>query len=175
MKKTKNISKYNFDWQIVRVLAKTQMSDLNDKLFLVNDFFDNNPTIENQERVINWLEGLSLGYKHNNEDAVYIIGLEIMRYKEMKDLSKENILSKEELLVEVFKTYVKARINLWKDLFKRNEKWLSKGYNQKDLNDFMDFLYLTLEDIDLGRFSYEKLKQLREAALTMKNTHKFLY
>lgn len=175
MKKTKNISKYDFNWQIVRFTAKSQLSDLNDKLMLVNDFFDNNPTIENRERVINWLEGLALGYKKHDVGAIYIIESEIKRYKAIENLSKENILSEEERLVEALEVYIIIRIGLWRDLFRRNEKWLKKGYNQKDLNDFMDFLYLTLENIDLGNYSYQKLKQLREAALIMKNTHKFLY
>ena len=104
------------------------------------------------------------------------IEAEINFYKAQTDLPHEIVLSQEEYLLKASRELLAFRRSLWKDLYKRNKIWLSKGYNQKDLNDFMDFLHLTFEEGDnFGPYTYEKIKQLREAALTMKNTHKFFF
>lgn len=178
MKKTKNISKYDFDWQICRIVAKDCLWYVWDKLPFVRMFWnrEGKANIENQERIINWLEGLALGCKTKHASFIPTIEAEINFYKAQTNLSHEVVSSQEECLLKAKGELLAFRRSLWKDLYKRNKLWLSKGYNQKDLNDFMDFLYLTFEEDDnLAPYTYEKIKLLREAALTMKNTHKFLY
>jgi hypothetical protein len=168
------INKYDINWQITRCLAKKEKS-LEKKLELVNNFFNSNLSIENQERCLNWLEGLLLGYKRTNPTAVIRIRQEIEGFKSFSCLNKEEVKTEEDRLNNACNIPLKQRIELWKDLFKRNEKWLSKGYYHKQQNDFLEFLYLTLEDVELGNYSYQKLKQLQRAASTVRNTYKFLF
>ena len=62
----------------------------------------------------------------------------------------------------------------------RNEKWLLKGYVQPEINEFMDLLAVSLtskvsEYTKTLGLQIEELHAMREAAKTMKNTHKFFF
>jgi len=81
---------------------------------------------------------------------------------------------------DITKYDFKDRLNLWKDLFKRNENWLEKGYNHKEHNHFMDLLWLVFRDNkEEGDIPIEydsiKLYKMRKDAEGKKNTHKFFF
>ena len=178
MKKSKDITKYNLKWQMIRASIKGSDTTLEEKLAKVNSYFNEEKTIDAYERVLNYLEGLQMGYKGKDPDAVNIIQGEIDRYHSINtsELTKEQngFITFEDATKYSFKD----RYNLWRDLFIRNKKWLEKGYIQKEINDFMDILYRLFkqnnEELDRA-YSYEKLQQLRKEAGTKENTHKFFF
>ena len=178
MKKSKDITKYNLKWQMIRASIKGSDTTLEEKLSKVNSYFNEEKTIDAYERVLNYLEGLQMGYKGKDPDAVNIIQNEIDQYRSINtaELTKEQngFITFEDATKYSFKD----RYNLWRDLFIRNKKWLEKGYIQKEINDFMDILYHLFkqnnEELDRA-YSYEKLQQLRKEAGTKENTHKFFF
>ena len=178
MKKSKDITKYNLKWQIVRSQIKGSSVLLDQKLKKVNDYFDSEKTIDAYERVLNYLEGLQLGYKGKVPDAVDLIQKEIDKYRQMNtdDLLKEpdGFITFKDASKYDFDT----RYTLWKDLFLRNKKWLQNGYHQKEINDFMDVLNNLFqqngEKLDAA-YSWKKLQELRKEASTKENKHKFFF
>lgn len=178
MKKSKDITKYNLKWQMVRSKIKGSGTTLEDKINSVNQYFKQEKTKDAHERVLNYLEGLQLGYKGKNQEAVDKIETEIVKYR---SIDKENLPKESNSFInfkEAINYSFDERYNLWRDLFMRNEKWLQKGYLQKEINDFMDVLHKifvknneTLKD----RYSFERLEKLRADAKEKENTHKFFF
>ena len=79
MRKSKDITKYNADWQIVRSSIKGSKFSLEEKLSKVKRYFDNNRSEDRWERCVNWCEGLIMGYKAaKNVDGVIIFDLELI-------------------------------------------------------------------------------------------------
>ena len=76
MQKSKDISKYDIHWQIVRVQAK-KYKDISSKINYVLDFYSNHKTLDNHERIMNWLEGLAMGYRDVHTKAK-ILGTKVL-------------------------------------------------------------------------------------------------
>lgn len=174
MRKSKNITKYEINWQVVRFLAKKE-KNVEKKLKIVNDFFINNLSIDNKERCLNWLEGLAMSYRKKNEGAIVLISQEVNTINSIVVDNKEQDYSEEDIINNISKYNTEDLVGLWKDLFKRNEKWLKKGYIHEEQNNFMDILFNAINSINLGSCSYDKLLELRASAKTMKNTHNFFF
>ena len=178
MKKSKDITKYNLKWQMVRSRIKGPNTSLDDKIEAVNNYYNSEKTVDAYERVLNYLEGLQLGYKGKDQKAVNFINTVIMNYK---TINTENLIKEPNGFItfeDASKYSFEERYNLWKDLFLRNKKWLEKGYIQKEINDFMDVLYQLFQQNKekLGSsYSFEKLEQLRNNAAGKENTHKFFF
>lgn len=176
MKKSRDITKYNLKWQMVRSKVKGSSVDLNNKLKLVNNYFEEEKTIDAYERVLNYLEGLQMGYRGRNQEAVDIIDKVIQNYRNMNIMSLKKEMNG---FIDVSKTRqypYKERLVLWKDLFNRNKKWLQKGYIQKEINDFMDVLYLSFANEHIPEnYSMQSLNDLRSAAEKLDNTHRFFF
>ncbi|MFA5754284.1 MAG: hypothetical protein WC905_02955 [Patescibacteria group bacterium] len=178
MKKTKDITKYNLKWQIIRSNIKGPSISLHSKIKAVSDYFNSEKTIDAYERVLNYLEGLQMGYIGKNQKAVDQIEQEIYKYREMN--TSEMLKEPNGFITfnDAIKYSFKDRYNLWKDLFIRNRKWLKNGYIQKEINDFMDILYRLFQqnqEIIDKSYSYETLEQLRMDASKKTNTHKFFF
>lgn len=178
MKKSKDITKYNLKWQIVRSSIKGPSVSLEEKINAVNTYFNSEKTKDAYERVLNWLEGLQLGYKGKPQDAVDKIEAEIKNYEAMNTASL--LKSSDEFITfkDAIQYSFEDRYVLWKDLFNRNKKWLQKGYHQKEINDFMDVLnqLFVQNEEPLGRaYSFESLENLRGEAKSKINTHKFFF
>ena len=163
---------------MVRSSIKGPSIPLNDKITIANNYFDAEKTVDAYERVLNYFEGLQMGYTGKDPQAVEQIGKEIERYRSMdrSSLLKEpNGFIKFE---DAVKYSFEDRLALWKDLFLRNKKWLEKGYVQKEINDFMDVLNGLFrkngEKLNPS-YSYERLEQLRATASKTQNTHKFFF
>ena len=70
MRKSKDITKYNADWQIVRSSIKGSKFGLEEKLSKVKNYFNSSKSEDRWERAVNWCEGLIMGYKASkNLDA----------------------------------------------------------------------------------------------------------
>lgn len=171
--KTKEISKYDIHWQIVRSELK---GTLNDNLELKTQkafkYFAEGPNSARKERVLNWLQGLERGikdlYRKNYLKAIIEqfsqISVEKTTEITCNRLTDFNCYSKEQLL------------HLYYDLFKTNEKWLKNGYIHKECNAFLDTLLESLKDTQISiKYSEEKLRELRHMANFLPNTHKFLF
>jgi hypothetical protein len=179
MKKSKDVTKYDPDWQIVRVSVKGPSTSLDDKLRIANEYFARNKTYDAWERVANWLEGLQMGYKAAGDTAaIERIAAELSRYNGIVPSTKEPQLSDDDVIARLKRYSPQQRLQLWRDLFDRNKKWLAKGYNHGEHNHFMDLMYQVFtaqkENIP-SSVSKEKLDALRKSSATLQNTHKFFF
>lgn len=178
MKKSKNITKYNLKWQLLRVSIKGPEIPLNTKIDKVLNYFNEEYTQDAYERVLNYLEGLQMGYRGKDEKAVHIIQKYINEFNDIDPLELEKEKDSFITFEEAYKYPFDIRYELWKDLFKRNEKWLLNGYFQKEINDFMDILsgIFKSKSETLGdRYSSEYLSELRIKSKSKENTHKFFF
>jgi len=174
MRKSKDITKYNADWQIVRSSIKGSKFSLDEKLSKVKSYFDNNRSEDRWERCVNWCEGLIMGYKAaKNVDAINRVMEEIESYGDRSLYGKEdsNIDNKELLLNYSYD----ERLVLWKDMYKTNTKWLKKGYYHKECNDFMDDMVYIFHHNNEEIWRYGVLLDLREESESLENTHKFFF
>lgn len=158
MKKTKGITKYEPHWQFLRVAVKGNNDELRKKLDLVWDYFQQNKTQDRYERVVNWIEGLVMGFKSSRAyEKIEICNTEILRYGNREDLSIEgwNLEEWKDECLEIMKGYsFKERLATWMNNFTRAQAYLLGGYYHKELNLFLDLLYST--------FSTEERNKIRE-------------
>lgn len=180
MKKSKNISKYDLEWQVIRAKIKGSKVSLEDKIKSARRYYKATRTMDRWERVVNWLEGLERGYRGRNQENVERIRIEIDAFKHVKDSVKSVLpldVEKQEILLQ--KVSISDLKVLWKDLFIRNKKWLQGGYVNKELNDFMNWIWNSRlkhnkEEIS-STFSFDKLSDYRKKAKNKKVTHKFFF
>ena len=174
MRKSKDITKYNADWQIVRSSIKGSKFGLNEKLIKVKDYFNGNKSVDRWERCVNWCEGLIMGYKAaKNFEAIDIILSEIDTYGSRDLYSKENRdINNKELLVNYSYS---ERLILWKDMYNTNTKWLKKGYYHNECNVFMDCMIEVFNKNNEEIWRYDKLIGFRNDSKKIDNTHKFFF
>ena len=153
------ISKYNLLWQLTRVKNKKEKS-LKNKLDNVISFLYNYPSFDNKDRVLNYLNGLELGYKDFlSRDTVrrcYIQACKFIPTKKDTDISVKGIDTVDLLF-------------LYNDLYKRNEQWLKNNYRHKEQNRFLKKLYKELRQRDI------KVGKNFDIIPIGKSRHKFIY
>ena len=152
------MNKYNLNWQLIR--AENKKLSLSAKLHKIKIFLSAYPSPENKERVLNYLKGLELGYKTLEQKCMIISTYNLLKEKECKetdiDIDIKNIKTKDILF-------------LYKDLYKRNEKWLNNNYRHEEQNKFLEFLYRELEKRG------EKVDKNFDIYPAGKNKQKFIY
>ena len=127
MQKSKDITKYNVHWQVVRVQAK-KYKDVDSKLNYVLNFYKAHKTLDNHERIMNWIEGLAMGYKDLSTKA------KINSYKELFDKSniKEPIIKVDQIQDQAYKDSKLYNTIVIKECFNDNynrfKKWASEAY-----------------------------------------------
>ena len=113
-----------------------------------------------KKRILNYLKGLELGYKTLEQKCMVISTYNLLKEKECKetdiDIDIKNIETKDILF-------------LYKDLYKRNEKWLNNNYRHEEQNKFLEFLYRELEKRG------EKVDKNFDIYPAGKNKQKFIY
>lgn len=179
MKKTKNISKFDLDWQIVRASVKGSKMDVFKKLYFVNDFYRRNKSKENHERVLNWLEGLALGYKKQTTlymmNAFHVVHEMLDDYRTM-DVDKLPSVDSEN---DFSKYTFEQRYTLWKDLLARTKSWAKKGYIHQEQLEFCNALWdsFTFDEVDMisSYYSKDNFDEIISRAQKLPNTHKFLF
>ena len=152
MQKSKDITKYNVHWQVVRVQAK-KYKDVDSKLNYVLNFYKAHKTLDNHERIMNWIEGLAMGYRDLSTKA------KINSYKELFDKStiKEPIIKVDQIQDQVYKDSKLYNSIVIKECFNDNynrfKKWASEGYIHEELYEFTYGLlkYLTEHNVSTGR------------------------
>lgn len=150
--------KYNLNWQLTRVQNKKL--NLSDKLHRIRIFLSAYPSLENKERVLNYLKGLELGYKTIQERSMVHSTYNFLKEKECNepdvDINIENVETKDLKI-------------LYKDLYNRNQKWLDNNYRHESQNKFLEKLYIELEKRG------EKLNKNFDIYPTGKSKQKFIY
>jgi hypothetical protein len=145
--KSKDITKYDPAWQMTRVEVKGSNTSIPDKLRIVDDFFRKNRTVDNQERVLNWLDGLWKGIKRTATPEIEEnINNARVLWLNIRNLPKEQPKTPEETR-EILLTYpLSKRLLLWKDLYARTKGWGS--YLHKEQDAFMKVLASTIQPQD---------------------------
>ena len=179
MQKSKDISKYDIHWQIVRVQAK-KYKDISAKINYVLEFYSHHKTLDNHERILNWLEGLAMGYK-NPHDKAKILGTKVLF--DTDKAIKEPHLTPEQIQEHVFKEAEHYNPVLIKDCFNDNytrfKKWASEGYIHEELYEFTYGLlrYLTKHKISTGRnnVTLDDMANMHLNGSMAPNTYKFKF
>ena len=152
------MNKYNLNWQLTRVQNKKL--NLSDKLYKIRIFLSAYPSLENKERVLNYLKGLELGYKTIQERSMVHSTYNLLKEKQCNELDVD---------INIENVETKDLKILYKDLYNRNQKWLDNNYRHEEQNTFLEKLYTELEKRG------EKLNKNFDIYPTGKNRQKFLY
>lgn len=176
MRKTTGVTKYEVEWQVLRVSLKGSLNNSEEELlFKISrafDYFEKNKIYERWERVFNWLEGLSRGFHAKETSLIEVIQGKLNEFKNYKpDLVFSEVLYNSEKILKCDKDLLRL---LWVDLFRMNKKWLLRGYFHKECNDFMDLIYNHLEECSLTP-KQKELSGLRELSFNMVNSHRFFF
>lgn len=167
--KTKGISKYRTDWQILRTSLK-DISNVGDKLRLVKSYYEQNKNYPTYERIVNWAQGLALGYKGRDPMSLrkvegFLIDMGLDRPLVDKEPPEPPITSfSQEALRSTFK-----------DLYARAEKWSKSNYFNEELLAYLESLESAIT-LSLKKTT-KTLRDKRQQAqlLGIKSTHKFLF
>ena len=159
--KSKDISKYDLDWQVFRVSLK-KLSDIDSKLEAVFEFFESHLNIADRERILNYLEGLAIAYKDDDRQTIRDFAADLAQIS----VSPENRISFDP------SKYSKVELmGLAKDLLVRTKKWLLKGYRHEEQINFLRRLLVYCKD----EARLNDLDALVRKSQEIPNTHKFLY
>jgi len=160
--------KYVLDWQIKRILAQRE-TDIKNKLAVGCSHFYCGETVESRDRVLNWLDGLALGYKKNESVLAEIAArrqeIAVAR-PHMHDAQLTHARQKpygEEILRE-----------LALDLLKREYRWAKSGYIQEDLNNFILELAKLMNNEKLVALVLKHAQTAKDNYAAGKR-HKFVY
>lgn len=164
------VDKFTVRWQITRIQLK-QIKDINAKLSYARNFL-NSCTQEDKERLLNWIDGLALGYKTKQINTYNLIE-SFKKEVESRKLKDNNYYESS------FTEYdFEIRLALWKDLFKRSEKWAKGGYEHKGQTAFMVSLWNSFSNLDKKKIgsrwdidSFRKMIDNKPKDMT----HNFLY
>lgn len=158
------VNKYNIQWQLTRTNLK-KIKNIEEKFLILEEFYNKNFNLQNKIRIINWIKGLIITKKYNN-----ILNEKLKFYKKTNPIIQ--IEENNFILISDSK-----KIEIYKDLYKRNIKWLKNGYINKDLNDFLLSLYnsILLKE-KIVKFNNKILNEINYIKENnIKNKHKFLF
>ncbi len=151
--------KYNLLWQLIRVKNKKEKL-LKNKLDNIVSFLHSYPSIGNKDRVLNYLNGLELGYKDLlSRDTVRRCYDQVSKFKPTE---KDTDIS-----IKIIDTV--DLLFLYKDLYKRNEQWLKNNYRHKEQNKFLEKLYKELKSRDI------KVDKNFDVVPIDESSHRFIY
>jgi hypothetical protein len=161
MKKSKDISKYDINWQVKRVSLK-KLKTYQYKCTTAAHYLAEHSNVADQERVLNYLEGLSMAYK--SDARAYILAVR-------DELSQMVVSDANECSAE-YSAYTSQELKaVMKDLQVRNAKWLKNGYCNTELNDFIISLATHLGETQF----LADLSSMVACSKLLPNTHKFFF
>lgn len=174
MKKSKDISKFDLDWQIIRAEVKGSKIAVDKKIAIVHTFFLNNQSLENQERIVNWLEGLEHAFRLKIDGIEHALITDMLRqYKQLSNLPSKKSLN------DFTKYNFERRYHLWKDLFNRTKNWGKRGYTHPEQIQFCDQLWKSFTKDEkskiTNRYSKAQYDLILSHAQNTPNTYKFLF
>lgn len=161
MRKSKDITKFDIEWQIKRVSLKSYKTYI-EKCDVAATYLMKNKNIADRERVLNYLEGLSMAYK--NADRKYILDFK-------DELAKIEVSAENKCNVNLNEFSHNELSSVGKDLMIRAKGWLKDGYRNEEL---LNFLTRVLEATnDTKRLN--QLNELIEYSKSLQNTHNFFF
>lgn len=161
MRKSKDITKFDIEWQIKRVSLKSYKTYI-EKCDVAAAYLMKNKNIADRERVLNYLEGLSMAYK--NADRKYILDFK-------DELAKIEVSAENKCNVHLNEFSHNELSSVGKDLMIRAKGWLKDGYRNEEL---LNFLTRVLEATnDTKRLN--QLNELIEYSKSLQNTHNFFF
>lgn len=165
MKKTKGISKYHLDWQVLRAAKLKPLKTVDEKIQIATEFLFENPSRQRAERVINYLEGLAMGYRGKNEEAVEKIEQALIELGDPKNYEWDTVDM--ETMPDSFSD--KDLKQTYKDNFARYKKFALKGYFHRELYDFLK------RDAFRAFSDLEEIERLKQIADSQPNRHNFFF
>jgi hypothetical protein len=121
------MSKFNIHWQVVRTRAR-ELKNPKDKLALVNQHLQSNPSKQNLNRVQNWTKMTSLGYRGDDKKYFQDYDSHLSKHKD--------IYNKEEKTEDFSKVSASDLSMVHRDLSKRKYGFQFKSV-PKAHNEFM--------------------------------------
>lgn len=167
MKKSADITKYNLKWQLVRVAAR-QHASVEDKVATAMEYFNDDINKHSYERVLNWLQGLHMGYRRSSQTACDYIDTIIEQVKNTE------VVRSDDIDIAVTTVGDKELLRLYKDLYTRGVKWLDKGYIHEEHEAFMDNIAFELKNRNI-KTKHDVYLDKRLDAYGMENKHKFFF
>lgn len=161
MRKSKDITKYDIDWQVLRVSLKS-LPDYKAKCQAAMNFLIHNSNRGDQERVRNYLEGLSMAYK--DKDRAYILDT-------ATSAADHHVANTVRTSLDFSKFTDKELTVTAKDNMVRAKAYLKKGYRHTELIHFLTELYKYLKDTK----ALETLETLVNDSHKIENTVKFFF
>jgi hypothetical protein len=184
MRKTKNITKYEIDWQILRASIKgnKDIEILKSSLGRIEAYLKERDSQEAWERVINYIEALIKGFsasKKNECIDLCIAKLQSLGEREHYKL-KEETFSVHDQSESINKYSFDQRYTLWKDLFKYEKHFCSRRYRHSELESLVNQLhsvFIVRGELDLIKenYSYEHIISFRKNAAQGTNNKKFFF
>lgn len=161
MKKSKDITKYDIDWQVKRVSFK-KLKTYQEKCEAAKAFLLEKDNAADRERVLNYLEGLSMAYR--GHDREYILNF-------MNDLSKVKVSDDNRHSMDLSKYTDKELKATAKDNLQRCIKYLKNGYRHQGLIEFLKKIYEHLDDKE----SLKTLNDHIKDSMYVENKHKYFF
>ena len=119
-------SKWNIDWQLVRVQARS-LKNWNEKKTFILNWYRDNPSSQNYSRVMNWVRMTCMGYKISPNDTI----------TELKTIEVQSGLSDTTTMKHVS---IEDLQKVLKDLTKRKYNFQFKGQTPQGHIDFVETL-----------------------------------
>ena len=124
------INKFQIDWQIARLRARKEKG-VEGKLQVVTSFLSDFPSLENYDRVMNWLKMTRVAYKDSLQRSKFSRVIQELQEREYNTADYGNN----------FGTYsLKELDELLRDLEKRKYSFQFKGNAPKDHIEFIEEL-----------------------------------
>lgn len=171
MRKSKDITKYSLEWQVVRVECKA-FDTWQEKVEHARAYLDAKSNKHALERVANWMQGLARGYRGKDDYAAMMVeGMadELLDNRDQYDAEEDT----DSLDVGGVAT-VTLRA-LYKDLIKRQGGWMKGGYVHREQAAFEDML---AKELEVRGVDVNHQLQLDKRAQTLASgtvTHKFFF
>lgn len=183
MKKSKDITKYEISWQLMRasIKGKNDMASLEKNLKnLYESYFLVRKSQEAWERVANYIEALIRGFKNDSTRIDICI-------KYLDKLGDRNCLEFKESSFDLTNQLgairglsFDERYVVWKDLVKYEKHFCSRRYRHKELESLVDQLHIVFcekneQDRIKACFSYDNVLMYRKNYLSGTNNKKFFF
>jgi len=181
MKKSKDITKYDLHWQVVRVEVK-KLKVIDDKIKYVQAFYKKHNTSDNYERIMNWIEGLAMGYKDPKQKEKVISSKTLFKESTVKEVNIGGIEHiKTNVLSNANQYTTKQLSDCFIDNYTRFKKWSDSGYIHEELYNFCHSLlkYLTSRNIQVivskKIITLEQIENMYSVGKSQPNKYKFIF
>lgn len=129
-------NKFQIDWQLARLNARKE-KDVEKKIEIVTFFLEKFPSVDNYNRVVNWLRMTSLAYKKSSQYAQFLARIQTLQAQLYNIIDYGNNFGKHNLC---------ALYELLKDLESRKYNFQFGGKVPKDHIEFVNELKKAIKE-----------------------------